>query len=250
MNQLQVFQNAEFGSVRTVVVEGVPHFIGKDVAEILGYSRSQKAVKDLVDDEDVKTLKYKACPDLGLSLWEGNDFSDKTIINESGLYSLILSSRKPQAKAFKRWVTSEVLPSIRRTGAYQHKPMTLQEKVMIVAQGYEELEKDITRVGDRLYELENSLPLLPIEADELNNSIKQVIVRELGGKHSEAYKDSSIRGKAFADIYAQLKREFDVSSYKAIRRVDRLHAYDLIYDYRLPMSLSDFSYTGNYTQFN
>lgn len=108
MNTLKVFENAEFGKVRTVEKNGVPYFAGKDVAEILGYSNPRKALIDHVDDEDKGVTK---CDTLG-----GNQ--NLNIINESGLYSLILSSKMPNTKKFKRWVTSEVLPSIRKTGMY------------------------------------------------------------------------------------------------------------------------------------
>lgn len=118
MNEIKIFENSTFGKVRTVEMNGEPYFVGKDVAEILGYSNVNKAIQTHVDDEDKKTLYFKGFSHFGTSLWKGNDFSNKTIINESGLYSLILSSKLPKAKEFKRWVTSEILPSIRRHGAY------------------------------------------------------------------------------------------------------------------------------------
>ena len=108
MNELQVFHNDEFGSVRTLTINGEPYFIGRDVADILGYSNSRKALADHVDDEDKGVTK---CDTLGGT-------QELTVINESGLYSLILSSKLPAAKRFKRWVTAEVLPSIRRHGMY------------------------------------------------------------------------------------------------------------------------------------
>lgn len=112
-NEVQIFENAEFGKVRTIVKDGEPFFIGKDVAEILGYSNTRDALAKHVDDEDKNTVAIRD----GI---QGNP--NLTIINESGLYSLILSSKLPAAKKFKRWVTSEVLPSIRKTGSYTAKP--------------------------------------------------------------------------------------------------------------------------------
>lgn len=108
MNDIQVFNNPAFGSVRTVMKNRGPWFVGKDVAEILGYNNSRKALIDHVDEEDKGVTK---CDTLG-------GMQNLTIINESGLYSLIISSKLPQAKAFKRWVTSEVLPAIRKDGSY------------------------------------------------------------------------------------------------------------------------------------
>lgn len=107
-NAIKIFENEEFGSVRTMEINGEPYFVGKDVAEILGYANTSKALIDHVDDED--KLNNETLSSLGQrGGW---------LINESGLYSLILSSKLPNAKKFKRWVTSEILPAIRKTGCY------------------------------------------------------------------------------------------------------------------------------------
>ena len=108
MNEIQIFKNDSFGAVRTVEVEGTPYFVGKDVAEILGYTNPTKALQDHVDSEDMTFNES-----LKLSRQSG-----AWLINESGLYSLILSSKLPKAKEFKHWVTSEILPTIRKHGAY------------------------------------------------------------------------------------------------------------------------------------
>ncbi|ERT57148.1 phage antirepressor [Megasphaera vaginalis (ex Srinivasan et al. 2021)] len=108
MNELQVFNNAEFGSVRTTVIDGEPFFVGKDVAEILGYRDTSDALKRHVDEEDKLTRCFT----------DSGQNREMYIINESGLYSLILRSQLSKARKFKRWVTSEVLPAIRRHGMY------------------------------------------------------------------------------------------------------------------------------------
>lgn len=108
MNELQVFNNAEFGSVRTTVIDGEPFFVGKDVAEILGYRDTSDALKRHVDEEDKLTRCFTV----------SGQNREMYIINESGLYSLILRSQLSKARKFKRWVTSEVLPAIRRHGMY------------------------------------------------------------------------------------------------------------------------------------
>lgn len=110
MNELQVFKNVELGSVRTTVVDGIPYFVGKDVAEILGYSNHHKALADHVDTED-KTDGVTIRDSIGRE-------QNPILINESGLYSLILRSQLPKACQFKHWVTSQVLPSIRKHGMY------------------------------------------------------------------------------------------------------------------------------------
>lgn len=108
MNELQIFENDEFGKVRTVVIDGEPWLVGKDVAEILDYSNPQKAIRDHVDEED-RTVNDSFTV----------NGTQGVLINESGLYSLVMRSKLPSAKRFKRWVTSEVLPTIRKTGQYK-----------------------------------------------------------------------------------------------------------------------------------
>ena len=115
--ELQIFENAEFGKIRTTVLDGEPRFVGKDVATALGYADTFGAVKKHVDEEDRQNCQ--------------NDSFESprgmTVINESGVYSFVFSSKLSTAKAFKRWVTSEVLPSIRKTGGYR-KPDAAQAK--------------------------------------------------------------------------------------------------------------------------
>lgn len=108
MNEIQIFENSEFGKIRTLKINGEPWFVGKDIAENLGYTEAAKAVRKYVDSEDKGVSKMDT----------PGGKQDIIIINESGLYSLVLSSKLPTAKQFKRWVTSEVLPSIRKHGAY------------------------------------------------------------------------------------------------------------------------------------
>ena len=108
--EIQIFKHEKFGDIRTINKDGEPWFVGKDVAEVLGYKSPSVAICENVDSEDKTTFVISE---------SGSKYKSKTtFINESGLYSLILSSKLPQAKEFKRWVTSEVLPSIRKTGAY------------------------------------------------------------------------------------------------------------------------------------
>lgn len=114
MNDLNIFENAEFGQIRTVIIDNEPWFVGKDVATALGYVNSRKALADHVLEEDKGVTK---CDTLG-------GRQELSVINESGLYALILSSKLDSAKRFKHWVTSEVLPALRRTGSYRIKKET------------------------------------------------------------------------------------------------------------------------------
>ena len=122
MKNMTVFESPEFGSIRTVELDGEPWLVGKDVAEALGYTNPQKAVRDHVDEED-RTVNDSFTVN-GTPI---------TLINESGLYSLVLASKLPTARKFKRWVTSEVLPSIRRTGQYSSKTSNADLRLKIMA---------------------------------------------------------------------------------------------------------------------
>ena len=133
MTKIQVFNNQEFGEIRAVDLNGEPWFVGKDIAERLGYVNPNEAITDHVDDED--KLNSKTLSSFNLNIGQRGGW----LINESGLYSLVLSSKLPGAKRFKRWVTSEVLPSIRRNGGYidGQETMSAEElmaKALVVAQ--------------------------------------------------------------------------------------------------------------------
>lgn len=121
-NSLQIFENPEFGTIRTINLNGVPHFVGKDVTNALGYKDSVNALKSHVDPEDKKIVDLNRVANqhpITDAVYSGGWIKNEvTVINESGLYSLILSSNLPNAKKFKRWITSEVLPVIRKYGVY------------------------------------------------------------------------------------------------------------------------------------
>ena len=171
MDELKIFENPAFGKVRVVEQGGEPWFIGKDVAEILGYSNTPKAIRDHVDDED------KLAERIVLS----GQNREVAIINESGLYSLILSSKMPKAKEFKRWVTSEVLPAIRKTGGYiagseKMSDEELMAKAVLVAQA------TIKERDARIKELESDTQRMKpkeIFADAVSASEQTILIGDL-----------------------------------------------------------------------
>lgn len=124
MNDIQIFKNEQFGQVRVITKDGEPWFVGKDIAEVLGYSNSRDALITHVDEEDRNTVAISDGK-------RGNP--NQTIINESGLYSLILGSKLPSAKKFKKWVTSDVLPSIRKHGMYATDELINNPDLLIAA---------------------------------------------------------------------------------------------------------------------
>lgn len=171
MDELKIFENPAFGKVRIIQQNGEPWFIGKDVAEILGYSNTPKAIRDHVDDED------KLAERIVLS----GQNREVAIINESGLYSLILSSKMPNAKKFKHWVTAEVLPAIRKTGGYiagseKMSDAELMAKAVLVAQA------TIKERDARIKELESDTQRMKpkeIFADAVSASDQTILIGDL-----------------------------------------------------------------------
>ena len=197
MNELQIFNSEEFGEVRTVTIDNEPWFVGKDVALALGYSNASKAVSTHVEEED-RILKV-----LEADSQNGNVVKTQTtLINESGLYALIFGSKLESAKRFKHWVTSEVLPTIHRTGSYQ-KPMTIAEQIQLLALGNQNHE-------ERIEKLENTMTIDYGQQKYIGDLVSSVVIAHLGGKESNAYKE--IGKKVFAECNRDIKTYFDVNA--------------------------------------
>lgn len=223
--ELQIFNNEEFGEVRTAVVNDEPMFCLIDICKALEIKNATDVAKRLDEDERTRL-------NLGRQ-------GETNFITESGLYAVILRSDKPNAKKFRKWVTSEVLPSIRKTGSYSM-PKTTGGQIQLLAQGYTELEQAVNSIKEDMTELKDNTPLYGCEIDEVKQHVNRKGVIVLGGKDSEAYKNGSIRSSVYSDIYKQLKREFGcVTTYKSIRRkyIDNVHKF--IDDYALPMALAE-----------
>lgn len=235
MNDLQIFENSEFGSVRTITVDGEPYFVGIDVADKLEYQNGSRDINAHVDECDRKII----------SLFDGKQNRKTTIINESGFYSLVFQSKMKKAKEFKHWVTSEVLPSIRKTGSYS-KPLTTSEQIRLLAQGNTELTERVDKVENKITSIEEETPLYGCEIEEVQKHVRKKGIEVLGGKDSNAYKDGGIRGSVYSDIYKQLKREFGcVATYKSIKRKYIADVHEFIDCYLLPIALAEVVNTSN-----
>ena len=162
--KIQIFKSEEFGQIRTVVINSEPYFVGKDVTEILGYSNSRDALAKHVDDEDKGVAK---CDTLG-------GVQALAVINESGLYSLVLSSKLPSAKRFRKWVTSEVLPSIRKNGGYISGQEEMTDEQLIA----KALTVANRIIENKQAEIERMKPK-EIFADAVAASHTSILVREL-----------------------------------------------------------------------
>lgn len=200
MNELKVFVNEEFGCVRTVIVNGEPYFVGKDVATVLGYAKPTDAIRKHIDDED-----------RGISKMETpSGVQEMVIINESGLYSLIFESKLDSAKKFKHWITSEVLPALRKTGSYQMRLLSPEEMMRVqlgMIDGHEE----------RISKLENTMNIDYGQQRQIEKEVAKSVIEALGGKEAPAY--SEIGKKVFAECNRDVKDYFHVNSRNNIPRL-------------------------------
>lgn len=210
MNELQIFNSEEFGDIRTVTIDNEPWFVGKDVAEALGYKKPENAIANHVSDEDKTSTLIQG---------SGSNYKSKaTIINESGLYALIFGSKLESAKRFKRWVTSEVLPTIRKTGSYQ-KPMTVAEQIQLLALGNQNHE-------ERIEKLENTMTIDYGQQKYISDLVSKVVIEVLGGKKSNAYDE--IGKKVFAECNRDVKTYFDVNARNNIPKLRYQEAVEYI----------------------
>lgn len=229
--ELQIFSNSEFGEIRTITKDDEPMFCLIDICKALEISNPTMVAQRLDDDERTKL-------DLGRQ-------GETNFITESGLYAVILRSDKPNAKKFRKWVTSEVLPSIRKTGSYG-KPLTTSEQIRLLAQGNTELTERVDKVEDKITSIEEETPLYGCEIEEVQKHVRKKGIEVLGGKDSNAYKDGGIRGSVYSDIYKQLKREFGcVATYKSIKRKYLADVHEFIDTYLLPIALAEVVHDTN-----
>lgn len=225
-NNIMIFKNDNFGEIRSLEINGEPYFVGNEIATILGYKNTRDALIKHVDKEDVKS---------DVAIHDGSQTRYMTIINESGLYSLIMSSKMPKAKLFKRWVTSEVLPSIRKNGSYEldtnglMKQLTESQIVLnnVLAGFKMQIDNDLTATNNKLAEhdelLKTRIYLSPSEAKNVQDAIKSK-AKQIALENDLPYK--IVRPKLFARLYLALKDKFEVATYRelpSIKYEDIIH---------------------------
>lgn len=214
MEQLKIFENEEFGQVRTINIDGEPWFVGKDVAKILGYKDTSDAMRRHVDDEDKLTRCFT----------DSGQKRELYIINESGLYSVILSSKLPSAKRFKRWVTSEVLPVIRKTGSYEMDDYSPEMKAILMH------DKKLVKIDNRVTDLENHMTIDYGEQVVLGDEVNKAVLDALGGKYSNAYNE--IGKKVFAECNCDLKHYFHVNARNNVPKKRYYEALEYIQEWK------------------
>ena len=207
-NEIKVFENEEFGSVRTMIIDGNPWFVGKDIADALGYSKARNALAAHVDDEDKTTALIQG---------GGSNYKSKAvIINESGLYSLILSSKLGTAKKFKRWVTSEVLPSIRKHGAYltDETLSRVSENTDEAERLFRELKEEKLRANNlqkENSELEELVSKLKKSNDDLNFDITLLETKTAALEPKADYYDEIMKSNRLTTV-SKIASEYGMSA--------------------------------------
>ena len=209
---MTVFKNRDFGEVRSILINQEPWFVGKDVAEILAYKEPHKAITRHVDEDD--GMKHPIIDNLGR-------MQEALLINESGLYALIISSRLPRAKAFKRWITSEVLPTLRRTGSYSMRPKgpSLSEIIrflklirdVMVAQGCNERDIAVT-VNNICQQFQIQLPVEFIRLSDLEMKFIHFL-------HTDEYACRMSSGDAIAVFLGRKISDINEENYQRLKNI-------------------------------
>lgn len=194
MNELKVFQNEEFGEVRSLVINNEPWFVGKDVANVLGYSNPRDALSKHVDEEDKRP---------NVAIHDGSQKRSMTIINESGLYALVFGSKLPTAKKFKHWVTSEVLPTLRKTGSYKM-PDNPMEVLKLMFDAQSQTNERVAKHDQRIQNLEDNQLLNPGEYNYISRAVKKKVrqVKEELGRE--------LIQKQTSQIYHAINRDLNI----------------------------------------
>ena len=199
MNEIFNFHGQE---VRTVIFDNEPWFVAKDVADILGYQNGSRDINRHVDEDDKLTSQIATA----------GQMRNQTVINESGLYSLILSSKLPQAKEFKRWVTSEVLPAIRKQGGFIREDLD-EDAFIALFTGQKKLREQQNSMLEDIDYLKSEQPIHPSYAQSLLKKRKARVVACLGGIDSPAYADKIFAQSVFRQAEVDFKDHFNISRY-------------------------------------
>lgn len=230
MNEIQVFPSKEFGDIRTAIIDGKEYFCGNDVASALCYqvpknaiSRHCKGALFWCPSNETQEMKYIPIGDVYRLIVKASSQSNNEDIRE-------------KAGRFERLVFDEILPQIHKTGGYKV-PQTIPEQIQLLAQGNVELNKRVDDIKTELETLKMDLPILPVEADRITEAVKRKGVAVLGGKKSNAYANRSLRQKLYKNLYANLKYNFGLRSYKSIKRSQCDKAVEIIKKYEPPFFL-------------
>lgn len=215
------------GGVDCYEKDGTAYLKLETVARGLGFTETKN---------EKEYVMWRRVDNYLVELGFGTSAERPNFIPENIFYRLAMKAKNEAAEKFQALVADEIIPSIRKTGAYSI-PKTTAGQIQLLAQGHMELEQKIDSVNDDLQDFKRTMPLLAIECQQITDAKNRKVVSLLGGKNGKAYKNASLRGKVYRDLEGQLRREFDVRSYKAIHRNQTDKALEIINKYELPLFL-------------
>ena len=224
MKELQIFDNPQFGEIRVIERDGEPWFVAADVCRALELEDVNKAISRLDDDEGARIeIPHPQNPEKRMMV---------NAVNEPGLYSLVLGSRKPEAKAFKRWITHEVIPSIRKTGSYTFDGTSKELQAILM------LDHRTVEHEQRITALEDSMVIDYSQQRTLASQVNSVVIEALGGADSPAYHDKNVRGRTYSECNRDIKNWFRVNSRNNIPRKRFDEAVEYIQRWRPSTNMS------------
>lgn len=226
MNELQIFNNEEFGEVRSLIIDDEPWLVGKDVATDLGYQNGSRDINRHVDEEDRRKVM----------VFDGKQNKETIVINESGLYALVFGSKLPSAKKFKHWVTSEVLPTLRKTGSYAKVPTDPRELLMLTIKAHEQTAQRVDVLEEKVSDLEKSTTIDSSQQYTLERIAKTTVISALGGIDSRAYQLMS--RKLFSNIWRDYKKYFKLGSYRDTLKTDYENAKNYLESWSPEVNIS------------
>lgn len=221
MNELQIFENPQFGEIRVIERDGEPWFVAADVCRALELEDTGRATSRLDEDELTR-----------IKIVSGGQSREMIAVNEPGLYSLVLGSRKPEAKAFKRWVTHEVIPSIRKTGRYTFDGTSKELQAIFM------LDHRTVEHEQRITALEESMVIDYSQQRTLAALVNAAVLEALGGPQSPAYCSRNVRGRTYSECNRDLQKWFRVNSRNNIPRRRFDEAIEYIQRWRPSMNMS------------
>lgn len=198
MNELQIFENPEFGKIRAIEKDGEPWFVAADVCKALDIGNPSQALTRLDDDE--------------VTLISNEGGREMNFVNEPGLYTLVLGSRKPEAKTFKRWITHEVIPTIRKTGSYTFDGTSKELQAIFM------LDSRTMKHEERITALEENMVIDYGQQRILASRVNTVVIEALGGANSPAYSNRNVRSRAYSECNRDIQHWFNVNSRNNIPR--------------------------------
>lgn len=221
MNDLKIFENHQFGEIRVIEQDGEPWFVAADVCRALELEDTGRATARLDEDELTR-----------IKIVSGGQGREVIAVNEPGLYSLVLGSRKPEAKTFKRWITHEVIPAIRRTGSYTVPNMSKELRAIFV------LDHRTVEHEQRITALEENMVVDYGQQCALKTQVNAAVIQALGGINTPAYSDKNVRSRTYSECNRDIQNWFRVNSRNNIPRKRFDDAVDYIQRWRPSMNMS------------